>query len=324
MGGLSGGRGWERGCALHCASSDDGLVSRADQPRTRMACMLTRHHAGTMPCAFTCNYTRAGYTGYVNDVDNKYMHDYFPLAAATAKAMKANASDGGDRFVYTTHAWLMQRFLSCPCPQPHPTPPCATGLPGVWTSANGGSRFYFSSVRKGTEVSVRCLTTDWEATPAGACAWSSGTCSLAGTRILCALDNGKTIAGTVSAGAATIAFAGAAWRKFTGPLSGLWYGCKRVVNGPNDPQQYLVIGHNASTGAVSVWWDTGLPPDSSAPARQWTYSTHGVLGPVKHSNENIDPFFQNRAKTGFEMCFAIGSEKCRGSQPKHVSNPECI
>ena len=32
---------------------------------------------------------------------------------------------------------------------------------------------------------------------------------------------------------------------------------------------------------------------------------------------------QNSATSGFEMCFAIGSQHlwCRGSQPKHVSNP---
>ena len=31
----------------------------------------------------------------------------------------------------------------------------------------------------------------------------------------------------------------------------------------------------------------------------------------------------NGASFGFEMCFAIGSQHlwCRGSQPKHVSNP---
>ena len=33
------------------------------------------------------------------------------------------------------------------------------------------------------------------------------------------------------------------------------------------------------------------------------------------------PFFQNGAKSGFEMCFAPASQ-CRGSQPKHVSNPD--
>ena len=224
---------------------------------------------------------QVGYTGFVNDVDNKYMHDYFPLAASTAQEMKANTSDGGDRFIYTTHAWLMQRFLQCPCPQPPPTPPCTTkGLRGVWTSTDGRSRVYFSNGARSTELSVRCLTTDWAVTPAGNCTWSSGTCSLshAGRGVSCELDNGTTIAGAVSVGADSIAFTdGASWHKFTGPHSGLWYGCKRVVNGPNDPQQYLVIGHNASTSQVTVWWDTGIEPSSSSPPRQWTFSTQGSL-----------------------------------------------
>ena len=108
----------------------------------------------------------------------RYMHDYFPLAASTAKAMKANASDSGDRFIYTTHAWLMQRFLDCPCPQPPPTSPCTAGLPGVWTAADGRSRFYFSKPRDSHNegLSVKCLTSDFQATPAGSCTWNSGTC----------------------------------------------------------------------------------------------------------------------------------------------------
>jgi hypothetical protein len=220
-----------------------------------------------------------GYTGFVNDVDNKYMHDYFPLAAATAKEMRSNASDS-DRFIYTTHAWLMQRFLDCPCPQPPPTPPFSPGIPGLWISTDGHSRYYFSTVHNG--LSVRCLTSDWEASPAGSCSWSSGTCALTGSALSCELNNGKTMRGAVSAGVDSIAFGAAGggnWRKFTGRLSGLWYGVKRVVNGPNDPKQYLVIGHNASDGNVSVWWDTGIPANPSSPARQWTHSTMGTLGP---------------------------------------------
>ena len=237
------------------------------------------------------NHYDVGYTGYVNDVDNKYMHNYFPLAASTAKAMKANASDGGDRFIYTTHAWLMQRFLECPCPQPAPAAPCTAGLPGVWTGGDGRSRFYFSNPRDPAKaaglLTVNCLTSDLEASPAGSCSWGSGKCTmLKDDYVSCDLDNGTTIAGAISAGSAgadAIAFGGSGgsggWRKFTGPLSGLWYGCKRVVNGPNDPTQYLVIGHNASNGNVTVWWDTGIAASSASPPRQWTYSTDGALGP---------------------------------------------
>ena len=224
------------------------------------------------------NHYDVGYTGFVNDVDNKYMHNYFPLAASTAKEMKANRSDGGDRFIYTTHAWLMQRFLECPCPQPPPTPPCVDGLPGVWSSSDGRARYHFSADRPG-HVAVRCLTSDWESTPAGTCNWNTGMCSLTASRIVCELDNGKTMAGVVSDDDASISFPkpDTAWSKFTGPLSGLWYGCKRVVNGPNDPYQYLVIAQNASTDNVSVWWDTGVPPSGSSPAPQWTHSTSGFL-----------------------------------------------
>ena len=174
------------------------------------------------------------------------MHNYFPLAASTAKAMKANASDGADRFIYTTHAWLMQRFLECPCPQPPPTAPCtAGGLPGVWTAGDGRSRFYFSNPRDPAKagLTVNCLTSDLEASPAGSCSWGSGRCTIVTTmldaddqdRLSCELDNGQTIAGAISAGADAIAWLGGSggdWRKFTGPLSGLWYGCKRIVNGP--------------------------------------------------------------------------------------------
>ena len=241
------------------AAADGGALSLNGTAWARRSATPAAHNATihTVHMIYMNHYD-VGYTGYVNDVDNKYMHDYFPLAASTAKAMKANTSDGGDRFIYTTHAWLMQRFLECPCPQPPPTPPCVAGLPGVWTSADGRARFYFSDVRHG--VSVNCLTTDWEATPAGNCTWGSGKCTLSGSDVSCELDDGKTIAGAVSAGGDTITFAGGAdsWHKFTGPLSGLWYGTKRVVNGPNDPEQYLVIGHNASDGNVSVWWDTGM------------------------------------------------------------------
>lgn len=229
------------------------------------------------------NHYDVGYTGFVNDVDNKYMHDYFPLAASTAKEMRANASDDGDRFIYTTHAWLMQRFLDCPCPQPPPTPPFKKGLQGVWTSSAGQARYYFSTVLE--ELSLRCLTSDFAASPAGKCPWSFGSCKMALLRghetVTCELDNGQVLSGRVSAGVDTISFgqgAGEEWHKFIGPLSGLWYGTKRVVDGPNDPYQYLVIGHNLSDGNVSVWWDTGVPPSGSSPAQQWTHSSEGFLG----------------------------------------------
>lgn len=253
------------GAALELSINGTTWVRRSATPATHNATIHTVHMV-------YMNHYDVGYTGFVNDVDNKYMHDYFPLAAATAKQMKANASDGGDRFIYTTHAWLMQRFLECPCPQPPPTPPCKAGLPGVWTAADGRPRFFFS--RMNEILSVRCLTADWTATPTASCTWETGTCSLSGSNVECELDNGETMAGAVSPGVDSIAYhGGAAWRKFTGNLSGLWYGDKRVVDGPSDPQDYYVIGHNATDGNVSVWWDTAI----TTPSATWTHSTAGAL-----------------------------------------------
>ena len=44
---------------------------------------------------------------------------------------------------------------------------------------------------------------------------------------------------------------------------------------------------------------------------------------VASKSESIN---QNGATSGLEMCFAVGSQyqRCRGSQPKHVSNPESV
>merc|ERR1719362_2146033 len=53
------------------------------------------------------NHYDVGYTDFLNGVDNKYMHEYFPLAENTSKTMAS--------FKYITHPWLMQRFLECPC-----------------------------------------------------------------------------------------------------------------------------------------------------------------------------------------------------------------
>ena len=58
------------------------------------------------------NHYDVGYTDFLNGVDNTYMHKYFPSARATAEKMKAS---GLGNFTYTTHPWLMQRFLECPC-----------------------------------------------------------------------------------------------------------------------------------------------------------------------------------------------------------------
>ena len=51
--------------------------------------------------------------------------------------------------------------------------------------------------------------------------------------------------------------------------------------------------------------------------------TQGTTCPSINHKSYHRSFFQNGPRTGFEMCFAIGSQQiwCRWSQPKHVSNP---
>ena len=49
-----------------------------------------------------------------------------------------------------------------------------------------------------------------------------------------------------------------------------------------------------------------------------------LLGVASHPQNitSISPFLQNGAKSGFEMCFDIGSQHPWVLGPKHVSNPE--
>jgi len=94
-----------------------------------------------------------GYTGFINDVDNTYMHDYFKLAAATARSMR-NDTSSPDRFIYTTHTWLMERFLNCPCPEKR-TPP-SSGPAGVYTDATGAWRLYLSEVDERQTFKLQC------------------------------------------------------------------------------------------------------------------------------------------------------------------------
>ncbi len=114
---------------------------------------------------------------------------------------------------------------------------------------------------------MRCLTADAQ-TPLGGrasgCSFSTGTCTAAVSTVSCKLDNGTTITGSLSAAKDAISFGGGGWSKFTGQLSGLWYG-------PSDTQDYYVITHDAKTGNVTVWWDTTISPAG------WTYSTVGSL-----------------------------------------------
>ena len=222
------------------------------------------------------NHYDVGYTSYINNVDNQYMHSYFKSAATTAATMR-NSSATNDAFIYTTHAWLMQRFLHCPCPQgPAPPPPVVSG---VWTSTGDDRMFAAASPAADanrSDFTVRCLTQSRKGGAPGGCMysgipWSTGVCTATdGGPFICRLDSGKVLSGSLSPGGDFITFAVAAragtragwgasgafpapWRKFTGGLSGLWYG-------PNDTGDYTVISHNRSTGAIAVWWDTSVSP----------------------------------------------------------------
>lgn len=51
-------------------------------------------------------------TGLVNNILNIYFGLYFPRAVAIANALRAR--NGTERFVYTTHSWLVDLYLNCP------------------------------------------------------------------------------------------------------------------------------------------------------------------------------------------------------------------
>lgn len=64
-----------------------------------------------------CSLLAVGYngipvTGLINNVLNEYFTIYFPRAVAMAAAMRA--LNYTDRFVYTTHSWLVDLYLHCP------------------------------------------------------------------------------------------------------------------------------------------------------------------------------------------------------------------
>jgi len=65
------------------------------------------------------NHYDVGYTDFINGVDNSYMHKYYPLAEWTSTQIPD--------YVYTTHPWLLERFLTCPC---------STDAPCLATSLN--------------------------------------------------------------------------------------------------------------------------------------------------------------------------------------------
>eukprot|EP00756_Hemistasia_phaeocysticola_P027509 Hpha_TRINITY_DN16121_c1_g8::TRINITY_DN16121_c1_g8_i1::g.4195::m.4195 len=50
--------------------------------------------------------------GFMANVINSYTSEYFPAAAALANGMRALG--GTDRFIYTTHPWLVSLYIDCP------------------------------------------------------------------------------------------------------------------------------------------------------------------------------------------------------------------
>ncbi|KAK6184178.1 hypothetical protein SNE40_006698 [Patella caerulea] len=50
--------------------------------------------------------------GFINNILNKYFHEYYPRAVTLANQLRALGY--AERFIYTTHAWLVSMYLDCP------------------------------------------------------------------------------------------------------------------------------------------------------------------------------------------------------------------
>ncbi|XP_062571302.1 uncharacterized protein LOC134233351 [Saccostrea cucullata] len=50
--------------------------------------------------------------GFINNILNKYFHEYFPRAVNLSVQLRAG--EYAENFVYTTHPWLVSLFLDCP------------------------------------------------------------------------------------------------------------------------------------------------------------------------------------------------------------------
>ena len=73
------------------------------------------------------NHLDIGYTTTIMTVLNEYVHTYFQKVEQLGDSMRA--LEGTDRFIYTTHPWLMSLLMECPCPPPsdgsNPNATCA-------------------------------------------------------------------------------------------------------------------------------------------------------------------------------------------------------
>eukprot|EP01089_Gocevia_fonbrunei_P013483 TRINITY_DN3465_c0_g3_i3.p1 TRINITY_DN3465_c0_g3~~TRINITY_DN3465_c0_g3_i3.p1 ORF type:complete len:696 (-),score=157.49 TRINITY_DN3465_c0_g3_i3:338-2425(-) len=70
--------------------------------------------------------------GYSFNVINRYFDVYFPLSFNTSKWLNDHPNQFGDKYVYTTHPYLVWWYLNCPTPSAwqYPSPGLAPNTPG--------------------------------------------------------------------------------------------------------------------------------------------------------------------------------------------------
>ena len=79
------------------------------KPWTRRPALYPHSDIHTVHLIFM-NHLDIGYTTSINNVLNEYLHAYYQRVERLSDEMRAN---GTDRFIYTTHPWLMSLLLDC-------------------------------------------------------------------------------------------------------------------------------------------------------------------------------------------------------------------
>lgn len=51
-------------------------------------------------------------TGFINNILNTYFHEYFPRAVNLSRELRDKQYQ--ERFIYTTHPWLVSLYVDCP------------------------------------------------------------------------------------------------------------------------------------------------------------------------------------------------------------------
>ena len=151
-----------------------------------------------------------------------------------------------------------------------------TDLSGVWTGSPAGSpreimlaqRSAGSSSANESRYELLCRTTDYQTSHA--CSWESASCVVAGTAVHCEAPVGS---GVLGAAGDTIAFSGGPDTRFTGALTGIWASASDA-----DADAYFLL-HNASTNAVTAWWDAGVSPRGA-----WSWGA-GVYTPARPASK---------------------------------------